>query len=173
MRKVSFLVLVSILLVSCGGDKKKEAVVDQKAVVMHNFSVAIEGTYKENDTLTLYYTQEGAECTDDQAIKKVVVGSDVNQIISIELPFDVNMDNFRLNLSANDKQQTVILNAIKLKSNKKTLTIPQIDFSKYLNFNSNVSWDDSQKGFKFISTDDGYIPRVLANIELESKLTEF
>ena len=175
MKKIVLLVLASISLVSCGGDKKKkanDATADQEVVAKGNFSVDINGIYKKDDTIIFYYTQNGFECTDERAIKQAVVGSDLAQHIIFKLPAEVILENFRINLSNNSGQETVILNAFTIKRNDKSFDIQQVEFSKYLNFNENVSWDDTLKGFKFLSSKDGYIPRVLGNQELESKLTE-
>ncbi len=173
MKKIVLLFLGCSLLISCG-DKKKESTeeTNQPEVVLGNFSVIIDGTYKKNDTLVFYYSQNGFECTDEQALKLPITGSDKQQNIIVKLPSEVLLGNFRINLSNNPSQETVLLNSMKILRNAKSLDIKQVEFSKYLNFNENVSWDDKLKGFKFSTLNGNYIPRVLGNEFLESKLSE-
>ncbi|WP_348812039.1 hypothetical protein [Flavobacterium maritimum] len=175
MEKIVLLFLSSISLLSCGGDKKKENIkISNEEVVADkgNFSVIIDGVYKKNDSIVFYYTQNGFECTDEQAIKQAIIGSDLIQNVTIKLPGEVILENFRINLSNNPSQETVLLNKFRIKRNENYFDIQQVEFSKYLNFNENVSWDDKLKGFKFNTIKDSYIPRILGNQELESKLTE-
>ncbi|RTY88276.1 hypothetical protein EKM02_10585 [Flavobacterium sp. RSP49] len=175
MKKVVLLFLSSIVLLSCGGDKKKENVETTNEEVISdkgNFSVVMDAVYKKNDSIVFYYTQNGFECTNEQAIKQAITGSDSIQNITIQLPGNVILENFRINLSNNPDQETVLLSKFRIKRNENIFDIQQVDFSKYLNFNENVSWDDTLKGFKFISVKDSYTPRVLGNQGLESKLTE-
>ncbi|MNR39768.1 hypothetical protein D3C85_1580010 [compost metagenome] len=94
------------------------------------------------------------------------------QNITIKLPAEVILENFRINLSNNPSQETVLLNKVRIKRNENYFDIQQVEFSKYLNFNENVSWDDKLKGFKFTTIKDSYIPRVLGNQALEFKLIE-
>lgn len=173
MKKIVLLFLGCIFLLSCG-DKKKESTeaTNEPEVVLGNFSVIIDGAYKKNDTIVFYYSQNGFECTDEQSLKLPITGSDKQQNITIKLPSEVILGNFRINLSNNPSQETVLLNSIKILRNAKPFEIKQVEFSKYLNFNENVSWDDKLKGFKFSTVNGSYIPRVLGNEFLESKLSE-
>jgi hypothetical protein len=175
MKKVVLLFLSSIVLSSCGGDKKKEnigASNEQDISNKASFSVVMDCVYKKNDSIVFYYTQNGFECTNEQAIKQAIIGSDMIQSITMKLPSNVVLENFRINLSSNPNQESVLLSRFRLIRKDKFFDIEQVDFSKYLNFNENVSWDDTVKGFKFITVDDSYIPRILGSQGLESKLTE-
>lgn len=145
MKKIVLLFLSSIVLMSCGSDKKKQGT--EEVVVKDNYSVEIEGIYEKDDSIMVHY-QLNNYYMYDNPVNQVVKGSPMLQKIDISIPEGVAIENVKLIVSSNEKQVFLDIRNIILKNNKKIIDgYDKLNYSEYFATDDKFSWDDNNSRF--------------------------
>jgi uncharacterized protein YcfL len=161
MKKIVLLFIGSILLFSCGGDKKKQ--VTEEVVVKDNYSVEIEGIYEKDDSITVHY-QINNYYMYDNPVNQVVKGSPMPQKINISIPEGVAIENVKLVVSSNKEQAFLDIKNIVIKNNKKIIEgYDKLNYSEYFATDDKFSWDD--KNSRFILDHTGENPPTMVGKE--------
>jgi hypothetical protein len=161
MKRLILVVLSTVLLVSCGGDKKKNAIAID--AVKDNYSVEIEGIYEKDDSVTVHY-QVNNYYIYDKPVNQVVKGSPMPQKIIVSIPEGVAIENVKLILSKNKEQAFLDIKNIVIKNNNKIIDgYDKLNYSEYFATDDKFSWDD--KNSKFILDHTGDNPPTMVGKE--------
>ncbi|MEY2693400.1 MAG: hypothetical protein RIT03_1791 [Bacteroidota bacterium] len=142
---------VSMALFSCKKEVKEEAA---EAVVVDDtkdlFKVSLDLLLKKNDTLHLYYTEDGSiNFTEESSVWLPVSGKETNQEVTFMLPKDVYPTELRMDFGVNGQQDDVLLNKVKLDYMDKSFVISDSLIYNYFRIDENVTvMDPKTKGLR-------------------------
>lgn len=173
MKKLVLLFLGSILLTSCGSDKKKKAtetpIVDQ--VVKDNYSIVFEAIYEKDDELSMIFKKDGFWDYDHPTTFKVI-GQPTIQKLIFDMPKELSIENAQIDLSSNKEQKTITLKGIYVNNNgKEVVNGANMGFVKYFNTGTGLTWDAKNLRYNLIFGGE-YPPRIVGNDVLESMLVK-
>ncbi|WP_310379658.1 hypothetical protein [Flavobacterium sp.] len=173
MKKIVLLFIGSILLMSCGGDKKTN---NSEASIVENenndkYIIDIEGVFEKNDSLVVFYQRENYFNYDDPISVKII-GSPVMQKTSINLPEGIVVENVKITISTNKEQGSLTIKNISIKNNK--LLVVDGDngkHSEYFSTDESFSWDDVKSRY-ILNHDKKYPPSLIGKETLISLLVK-
>lgn len=124
---------VYMALFSCKKEVKEEAA---EAVVVDDtkdlFKVSLDLVVKKNDTLHLYYTEDGSiNFTEESSVWLPVTGKETNQEVTFILPKDVYPTQFRLDLGVNKAQEDIVLKTVSFNYLDKKFASTGVDIANY------------------------------------------
>lgn len=109
--------VLSLAFISCkkSEEKNQEAPITEVADANKDlFKVSLDLVIKKNDTLHLYYTEDGTiNFNEESSIWLTVEGKDVAQEVTFNLPKDVIPTQFRIDFGVNKDNQEIVLNRVK------------------------------------------------------------
>lgn len=168
MKKIVLVALVSFFIFSCGNKtEKQEEVVDDKAVVVDEYSLTINGIYEIDDVVSVVYKKDGYFV--EKPIEKVVKGSPLPQQITIELPKGDKVENMSVNLSSNKEQNELSISAVIIKNGDQTILSDKENFTTYFLFNESVTWN-VEKSKYVLFFDKKFPPGMSGGEQLEALL---
>ncbi|WP_396149257.1 hypothetical protein [Flavobacterium sp.] len=142
MRKNFLLIttMMVLLLTSCG---KKEEVKDETPKVNpKTFKVEIEGTFKKDDELILFWKDKSISFFDDNhTIYQGIKGSIVPQKVVFEFQEGDMPNDIRLDISSKKEQNEITLNYIKLEQESRSFMILKDKFTEFFRPNEFISLD--------------------------------
>jgi hypothetical protein len=173
MRKAVLFILFSIILTSCGGDKKKESVDELSTESVNskdNYSIIFEGIYEKNDEISMVF-KKGGNWDYDHPTTFKIVGQPTMQKLIFDLPYELSIDNVQIDLSSNHEQKTLTLKGVYVLNNgKEVINGSNMAFIKYFNTGGGLDWDFKKLRYNLIFGGQ-YPPRMCGNDVLESILT--
>ena len=124
---------LSMALFSCKKEVKTEAA---EAIVVDEtkdlFKVSLDLVVKKNDTLHLYYTEDGSiNFSEESSIWLPVTGKEANQEVTFMLPKDVFPTQFRLDLGVNQAQEDIVFKTISFNYLDKKFASTGADVANY------------------------------------------
>ena len=122
MKTKFFTLLLSVILLSCNGDKKKESLdLTNQVEKEDTFNVTLDVVVKKEDVLHMYYTTDTATNFGDKApISIGVKGSEASQKVVFQIP-EVDLPKvLRFDVGNNLDQDEIIINSITLEYLGKT-----------------------------------------------------
>ncbi|WP_159801374.1 hypothetical protein [Flavobacterium sp. MK4S-17] len=166
--KVLFLFLIAGL-VSCGGDKPKNAeAVEANKETPNNFVVEIDAIYEKNDSLVFYYEVDGTVKYENPVTLKVN-GSPEPQLLKVEMPKGIALENLTYTVSTNKEQLKVKITNISIKNGDKVIDGRDFKYSEYFMSDESFKWNDADKSY-IVSHDNKYPPAFVGNDNLRAKL---
>jgi hypothetical protein len=106
-----FLTLISCKKEENNKTESQEEIVDNTKDL---FKVSMDLLIKKNDTLHLYYTEDGSvNFNEESSIWQSISGKDANQEITFNLPQDVYPTQFRIDFGVNKVNEEIVLRRIK------------------------------------------------------------
>lgn len=159
MKKLNLIFLIlAIVATSCKKDEVKKQIVEEKP-----FTVTMNVNIKENDVICIYYKDNSVGFfNEDMAIYKKIIKNDSAQTLIFELPEGVLPNDFRLDLSHENPNQTMVINKITFSNNEKSFDINKNDIDKYFAPNDAVKYNNEEKSFTFKKNEDGSYDPFLA-----------
>ncbi|AEH00879.1 hypothetical protein [Lacinutrix sp. 5H-3-7-4] len=156
--------------------QKKEVLLDVENTNLTDgeFRIVVEGTFKEDDVLLLFYTDDyGKSLKKKEPLKINVRGSDFPQTLIFTLPNEDFLVDFRLDISDNVNQKNIIIDRILIAELSSLITINRDDISDSFVGNEYVVFGDN--GHVILSVlEEGnvkkYNPYFLPSKELKDKL---
>lgn len=137
--KNSILILLFLIVSSCGQGKKKDTTIISRTD--YKIKVIINATVLENDVFEVYYYEFGQVTFHSlDFISSLVVGGPNPQDIVFELPELVYPERIRLDFGKNKNQKKIELNALKLTCNSKEYVfgkneiVSELKPSKFIDF---------------------------------------
>jgi hypothetical protein len=150
MKRLGLIFFSSMLMFSCGKDKKEESIDPKKVdVKASGVSVTIEGIYEKDDSLSVVFKQNGFYAY-NKAVPFKVKGSPLMQELTINLPAEEIVDNIAMMASSNKDQKYLTLKSIAVKYGDNDVVKNTDNFTTYFQFD---------ECFKFDFTPDGKIMR--------------
>ena len=116
MKTKFFTLLLSVILFSCTGDKKKESLdLTNQVEKEDTFNVTLDVVVKKEDVLHMYYTTESATNFGDKApISIGVKGSEASQKVVFQIP-EVDLPKvLRFDVGNNLDQDEIVIKSITL-----------------------------------------------------------
>ena len=154
MKKINLiLLLLAVISTSCNDKKKtEEAAAEEKP-----FTVVMNVTIKQDDVTCLYYKDNTiGYFSEEMGIYKNLTKSDAPQDIIFELPEGFVPNDFRLDLSHQNPNQTMTVNKITFKNPEgKSFEILNKDLDKYFTPNEGVVFNEADRSFTFKNGKNG------------------
>lgn len=162
------LLLMTTILVSCGGDKKKEAI-ENKEVLKDKYSVGLEAIYEKNDSIVVFYQIDNYFQYEKPTSLKII-GSPLMQKLSVTLPSGVAVENIKITASTNKEQSNLTIKNISIKNNNEI--VENGDNGKHSDYfltDETFSWDVKNSRYNLDHTKK-YPPSLVGNDKLLSLL---
>lgn len=139
-------ILLSVILLSCKKDESKEVKRSEVTNTNENtFKVSLDLLLKKNDTIHLYYTEDGSiNFNEENSVWLPVQGKDVSQHVTFILPKDVFPTEFRFDFGVNPKQDDVILNKVRFDFVDKSFEVKDSTIFNYFRIDENVTVMNSE-----------------------------
>lgn len=156
--------------------QKKEVLLDVENINLTDgeFRIVVEGTFKENDVLLLFYTDDyGKSLKKKEPLKINVKGSNFPQTLIFTLPNQDYLVDFRLDISDNIDQKNVIIERILISELSSLITINRDDILDNFVGNEYVVFGDNGRVILSALQEGNakkYNPYFLPSKELKDKL---
>jgi hypothetical protein len=170
MKKIVLLVL-SIALFSCGGDKKKEEVAEASVAAINKYDVIIDGIYEKDDSIAVIY-KTGGYFQYEKPISQLIKASKDIQRITINIPEGVAAENFQVTFSTNKEQKMLTIKNISIKNNNaEVFNGDNLKYVPYFNVNPGFTWNQDGLNYR-LNFGGEYPPGQTGNEKLEGILTK-
>ena len=117
MKKTVLLLSISLMIFSCGKEKKQEA----EQTIKSDFVVYLDAIYEENDSTYLnIYDSKGYDMLSSKVYTNVK-GSPLIQRVTYKIPKGLEFSNICFSLSTNKEQKTIQIKGISIQNNGKTI----------------------------------------------------
>lgn len=163
MKRIFLLVTTMVLsLASCG---KKEEVKDETIKVNpKTFKVEIEGVFKKDDELILFWKDKSISFFDDNhTIYQGIKGSEVPQKVVFEFQEGDIPNDIRLDISSKKEQNEITLNYVKLEQESRSFMILKDKFTEFFRPNEYMSLDSKTGKITTKELNGGYDPILFTN----------
>jgi len=158
MKRIYILVTIMVLgLPSC---VKKEEVKDETLKVnLKTFKVEIEGVFKKDDELILFWKDKSISFFDDNhTIYQGIKGSEAPQKVVFEFQEGDIPNDIRLDISSKKEQNEIILNYVKLEQESRSFMILKDKFNEFFIPNEFMSLDAKSGLITTKEINGGYDP---------------
>ena len=158
MKRIFLLVTTMVLsLASCG---KKEEVKDETIKVNpKTFKVEIEGIFKKDDELILFWKDKSISFFDDNhTIYQGIKGSEVPQKVVFEFQEGDMPNDIRLDISSKKEQNEITLNYVKLEQESRSFMILKDKFTEFFRPNEYITLDAKSGLITTKEINGGYDP---------------
>ena len=158
MKRIFLLVTTIVLILSSCG--KKEEVKDETVKVNpKTFKVEIEGVFKKDDELILFWKDKSISFFDDNhTIYQGIKGSEALQKVVFEFQEGDIPNDIRLDISSKKEQNEIILNYVKLEQESRSFMILKDKFTEFLRPNEYITLDDKSGLITTKEINGGYDP---------------
>lgn len=159
MRRIFLIVttMVVLILSSCG--KKEEVKEEVPKVNPKTFKVEVEGIFKKDDELILFWKDKSISYFDDNhTIYQGIKGSDVPQKVVFEFQEGDLPNDIRFDISSKKDQKEITLNYIKLEQESRSFMILKDKFTEFFRPNEFISLDEKTGLFTTKELNGGYDP---------------
>lgn len=173
MKKIVLVVLTSVLLFSCGEDKKKKTDESsrQEAEVKDNYSIVFQGIYEKDDEVSIQYKKKGGYMDYEHPIKYKIIGNPSIQSFVINFPSGDSLANLQFYLSTNKEQKEVKLKCITILNNDtEVFKGDNFLYLRYFNGNAGVMMDEVKQTLT-LNFEGQFPPGFTGNDQLEEILT--
>ncbi|GEM54458.1 hypothetical protein B0A58_01890 [Flavobacterium branchiophilum NBRC 15030 = ATCC 35035] len=164
MKKIIGLVLSALIIVSCGKEKKTDSEQETLEVSGDKFTLEIEGIYEKDDSLIVFYENEGFFVHDKPTSVKVK-GSPLNQKIIVDMPKNIFPSNFKITVSTNKDQKNLLISNVTIKNGKLLIDGSNDKYSKLFATDESFSWDEKNSRFT-LNHSNKYPPSFIGTKEL-------
>ena len=167
MKKIFFGLLTSLVLISCGKEKKETIQMPEE---VNNYSVNISAVYPEDDSLSVVYKFD-TYFQYEKAVSLKIKGSSELQNLSIEMPKGVAIENIQLTVSTNKNQKKLNFQNIQITNEgKEVFNVLNQSITDYFDFNPGIVLEvDRSCSINFKGE---YPPGLTGNQNLEMKLVK-
>lgn len=170
MRKIIAVVLISLFIVSCGSDSKKEDT-PKKVEITDKYVVILDAIYEKNDSCMVVIYDENDNEILDKRVKIAVKGMENSQKIQFDLPDGFKPYNIGLGLSTSKDQNFITLSNISILNNNKIIAgSPEEGYLPYFSNNDCLQIDTNTLKHT-LKHDKPYPPGLVGNETLKSALT--
>lgn len=170
MKKFFFLVAALLaILSSCG---KKEEVKDETLKVNpKTFKVEIEGVFKKDDELILFWKDKSISYFDDNhTIYQGIKGSEAPQKIVFEFQEGDIPNDIRLDISSKKEQNQITLNYIKLEQEIRSFVVSKDKFAEFFRPNEYIRLENKTGYISTKEVDGNYDPILFTTPKIFPKM---
>jgi len=122
--------------------REKESSSETKVAELQDnlFRVSLDLLIQQDDTLHLYYTEDGTiNFKEESSVWLTVKGNPASQKVTFELPKDVYPTQFRMDFGINNKNEEIILNAVTFDYKGNKLMLSDSNIFKYFRPDESVT----------------------------------
>lgn len=169
MKNLSLILLgLFLVLQSCGEDKKPAQNPEKKQLKLddtnnvissNDLELIINGEFNTTDEIVVFWKDKSIAWFD--AKNTIYAGAaDVEgrQSISVKFPQGITPNDLRIDISNNDKQESIKVNFIKIKSGPREFYIFGDEIEKFFKTNEYISYDKTNKKLNFKKVGGNYDP---------------
>lgn len=164
MKKIIALALSAMILVSCGKEKKVDAEQEALEVSGDKFTLEIDGIYEKDDSLVVFYENQGFFVHEKPTSIKVK-GSPLSQKIIVDMPKNIYPSNFKITVSTNKEQKNLLISNVTIKNGKLLIDGSNDKYSKLFATDESFSWDEKNSRFT-LSHSNKYPPSLIGTKDL-------
>jgi hypothetical protein len=169
MKKIFFVLVSSVLLFSCGRNKKDATDTLSEVAVKDNYSIIFQGVFEKDDEVVVQY-KKGGYMDYDHPVKSKIIGQPTIQSVVVNLPSGDVLENFQFFLSTNKEQKFVKLKCITITNNGKQVFIgDNLEYLKYFASNSGIIMDEINQRYN-LDFSGQFPPGFTGNEQLEAIL---
>lgn len=150
--------LLSLTLISCKNDDKKEVTTPVEEVKVNTFDVTVDLVIKADDDLILYYKDGTNEWfVEDKAVWYGVKGKDDVQSVVFKLPEGVVPNDIRLDIGRNEYKnlKDIEIKKIAISYLQNKFEIQQDQIGNFFKPNQYITYDTATKLYSFKKDDKG------------------
>lgn len=190
MKRIIFLVICAITIMSCNDDKKQPKNEDKVEVKEtsgftfkkrrnNNIKLNFEGLYEKEDLFLVYYsTKKNTIYNTQNFITKEIKANNDFQNIEIEFPKGINPYDLRIDFSGNNLQKEIKFNRLVVSDSLNYILINKNNLSAYFDLPKDTEFNkktSTLKGnlFKLTDTTKGYNPYINSNAAFRASLNIF
>lgn len=164
-----FLILVAIILTSCGKDKKE--VVEEAKVPALNYSLVIDAVYEKDDSIVAFYKLDNYFKYDNPVTLRIKGGA-MSQRIKLTFPQGVAIEDINLTASTNKEQAYITIKNMSVLNNE-TVVVDGDNYkhSDYFLSDQSFSWDPKFSRYN-LNHSNQYPPGFVGNEKLKSALSK-
>lgn len=172
MKKILVLFVISMGLISCGGDKPKNVDVkdDTANKPVDKYVLEIDGIYEKNDSIIVYYELDGSVKYENPTTLKVT-GSPEIQHLTLNLPEGVPIESLIFTASTNKEQNSLMINNITVKNGAMVIDGKDYKYSKNFLSDPSFKWDEKNSRYTLTHTNQ-YPPSFVGSENLKSLLVK-
>lgn len=170
MKKIFLLFITTVVLSSCGGNKKKE-MEEIEITKINKFSIIMDAIYEKDDSIVIF-NKIGENYLYDKPTSFKVKGSALIQRLTINIPEGVAANNFSIVTSHNKEQKYLTIKNISIKDND--LLVVDGDNYKYNDYfmaDASFIWDPKLLRCNLVHTNK-YEPGLVGNEKIEALLSK-
>lgn len=113
---------------------------NNKTIKNNTFSVTLTSVFEKNDTLVFNYEKNGV--WQDKKQEKLAVDSYSGfQEVRFDFPENVRIDNIKITMSTNKKQEYIVFKNIKIQKGEKIIVNDSENYTSYFLLNDCFIWD--------------------------------
>lgn len=171
MKKIFYVAVFSLVLFSCGKDKKAE---DAKEVVVNTdeYVVTLDAIYEKNDSTYLNVYDQADHDIADLKVYTNVEASPIVQTVEYKIKKGAEFSNVCFSLSTNKEQNTIQIKAVTIKKNGKLIIGGPGDHWDYYFANNDQLVIDMTTGIHKLKHDQIYTAGLVGNDLLKSLLAK-
>ena len=171
MKVKALLLIMAITLVSCGGDKTKNAEVKDKTEnVSDNYVVEVDAIYEKNDSLVFFYEVDGIVKYENPITLKVT-GAPTSQHLLIRMPENTPIENLIYTVSTNKEQPKITITNVTIKNGEKTIDGTNYKYGENFFTDESFKWNDTDKSY-ILNHANKYPPALVGNDKLRASLSQ-
>ncbi len=173
MKRIFIFLIIAASMVSCGDKEAKDIGQAEAAAQLKQdlYSVVVDGTFPQNDSIILYYKLLG-HVQYDKPVKTAVKGSELAQRLTIDVPSDVKPESFVIVASTNKEQKIISIPNITVMMNDKILVDgANYRHNQYFMTDQSFKWDDKNQRFE-LNHSNQYPPAFTGSQLLEDALKQ-
>lgn len=164
MKKIVLLSLISLVIVSCGKEKKQ----DVEKTVKSDFVVYLDAVYEKNDSTYLnIYDRNGKDMLSSRVYVNVK-GSPIVQRVVYKIPTGLEFSNICFSLSTNKEQKTLQIKAISILNNGQAIIGGNGEKTDRLFANGDQLVMNLKTGIHELKHDKAYCPGLAGNEMLKA-----
>lgn len=174
MKKMILLSLSTLILSTSCSEEKKELKTDKTTAQYEGVEVIVEGVFKENDKISVFYDQnlEKGNFSSDKKVEKMVYGSPVLQKFVFQIPEDAEPTGIKIDLGVNPSQKEVTSKNISVAYQNDTINGDNGAFLNLFKFKNQLTYDENRFVYTIQGQDGAYNPYLSGMGDFREKLSK-
>lgn len=169
MKKIIFIFVSVLTLLSCGRDKKNEELQTAEEKSLVKYSLVMDAIYEKDDSIVVFYESNGFMQYEKPLFFKVK-GAPMPQNIKVDVPEGTLVENFKIEVSTNKNQDVLTVKNISVyKDDKVVLDGSNGKHAEYFLTDESFTWDLENSRYKIVHTNK-YPPGFIGNDNAKSFL---
>lgn len=174
MKKMILLSLSTLILSTSCSEEKKELKTDKTTAQYDGVEVIVEGVFKENDKISVFYDQnlEKGNFSSDKKVEKMVYGSPVLQKFVFQVPEGEEPNGMLINFGINPNQKEITIKNISVAFQNDTINGDNGKFVDLFKYKNQLTYDENRFVFTIQGQEGAYNPYLSGMGDFREKLSK-